>query len=80
MGSSAEALVDWDIDRPWVADLKLVERLFATESFPKLYKVLIRTGCADRMPASEGTDAPASADRRECGKAWSGTIGETWPA
>lgn len=38
MGSSPEALTDWDIDRPWVADLKLVERLFAMESFEKLYK------------------------------------------
>lgn len=38
MGSSPGGLVDWDIDRPWVAELKLLERLFATESFPKLYK------------------------------------------
>lgn len=41
MGSSSEALADWDIDRPWVAELKLVERLFATESFRKVYKEAI---------------------------------------
>ena len=38
MGSSPEALVDWDINRPWLADLKLVQRLFAVESFSKLYR------------------------------------------
>ena len=37
MGSSPEALADWDIDRPWVADLRLVERLFALESFRARY-------------------------------------------
>ncbi|MEZ5327661.1 MAG: CotH kinase family protein [Verrucomicrobiales bacterium] len=41
MGGAPEELVDWDIDRPWVAELKLVERLFATESFTKLYKSAI---------------------------------------
>lgn len=38
MGSSPEGLADWDIDRPWVAELKLVERLFEIESFRNRYR------------------------------------------
>ncbi|MEM7385971.1 MAG: CotH kinase family protein, partial [Verrucomicrobiota bacterium] len=38
MGSSPETLVDWDIDQPWVSKIRLLERLFATESFPVVYK------------------------------------------
>ena len=41
-GSSVEQLVDWDIDRPWVANRPLLERLFATESFPKLYRSAVQ--------------------------------------
>ncbi len=41
MGSSPEALVDWDIDRPWVAELRLVERLFEIESFRKQYRAAL---------------------------------------
>lgn len=37
MGSSPEALVKWDVDRPWVADIRLIERLFATSQFRGLY-------------------------------------------
>jgi hypothetical protein len=38
MGTTSEALMQWDINRPWVSKLPLLERLFATEEFPKLYK------------------------------------------
>ena len=38
MGSSPEALADWDIDRPWVAELRLVERLFGIGSFRQRYR------------------------------------------
>ena len=38
MGSSPAALADWDIDRPWVANLKLLERLFAMEDFRERYR------------------------------------------
>lgn len=38
MGADADTLTRWDIDRPWVAERNLVERLFRTESFPKLYR------------------------------------------
>ncbi len=41
MGSSPAQLVDWDIDQPWIANRRLLERLFATESFPKLYRAAI---------------------------------------
>ncbi len=41
MGSSPEMLADWDIDRPWVANRRLLERLFNTEEFPKLYRAAI---------------------------------------
>jgi len=38
MGRSPEMLVKWDIDRPWISRRRTVERLFATEQFPKLYR------------------------------------------
>ena len=38
MGSTPEALVDWDIDRPWVSEIKLLRRLFEMESFQKRYR------------------------------------------
>ncbi len=38
MGRSPEMLVKWDIDRPWISRRRIVERLFATEQFPKLYR------------------------------------------
>lgn len=37
-GASLEQLVDWDIDRPWTADLPFLERLFKTEDFPAMYR------------------------------------------
>lgn len=38
MGASPEALLDWDIDRPWISNIPLLERLFATKKFPKLFQ------------------------------------------
>ena len=38
MGRSPEMLVKWDVDRPWISRRRIVERLFATEQFPKLYR------------------------------------------
>lgn len=38
MGSSPEQLANWDIDRPWIANRRLLDRLFQTDSFPKLYR------------------------------------------
>lgn len=40
-GASVEQLVDWDIDRPWIANRKLLERLFQTEDFPALYRTAL---------------------------------------
>lgn len=40
-GASLEQLVDWDIDRPWVADRRLLERLFQTEDFPAMYRTVL---------------------------------------
>ncbi len=41
MHGNAESLVDWDINRPWVGKRHLLERLFASEAFPKLYRAAI---------------------------------------
>lgn len=41
MGTNLEKLVDWDIDRPWIADRRLLERLFETEDFPAMYRVAL---------------------------------------
>jgi spore coat protein CotH len=41
MPGDAEDLVRWDIDRPWVGRRRLLERLFASESFPKLYRAAL---------------------------------------
>lgn len=38
MGSTPEQLVEWDIKRPWISNIPLLERLFATEEFPKIYQ------------------------------------------
>jgi len=38
MPGPAEDLVRWDIDRPWVAKRRLLDRLFASKAFPKLYR------------------------------------------
>ncbi|MFT6576607.1 MAG: hypothetical protein ACJA16_004816 [Akkermansiaceae bacterium] len=38
LGTSPESLVDWDIDRPWISNIPLLERLFATKEFPKLFQ------------------------------------------
>ncbi|WP_145420704.1 CotH kinase family protein [Planctomycetes bacterium K23_9] len=40
-GASVEQLVDWDIDRPWIADRRLLERLFKTEDFPTMYRTAL---------------------------------------
>ncbi|MCP4774772.1 MAG: hypothetical protein GY880_11070, partial [Planctomycetaceae bacterium] len=37
----SEQLVKWEINRPWVARRKLLERLFETEQFPKLYRIAL---------------------------------------
>ncbi|MEE2942158.1 MAG: CotH kinase family protein [Verrucomicrobiota bacterium] len=41
MGRSPEMLVKWDIDRPWISDRRLTERLFKTKSFPKRYRTAV---------------------------------------
>jgi len=41
MPGSAKDQVDWDIDRPWVGRRRLLERLFASDGFPKLYRAAI---------------------------------------
>ncbi len=41
MLGNAEDLVQWDIDRPWVGRRRLLERLFASEDFPKLYRAAL---------------------------------------
>ena len=37
----SEQLVKWEINRPWIARRKLLERLFETEQFPKLYRIAL---------------------------------------
>ena len=37
----SERLVKWEINRPWIARRKLLERLFETEQFPKLYRIAL---------------------------------------
>jgi spore coat protein H len=41
LGRPAEQLANWDIDRPWIARRRLLERLFETEQFPKLYRIAL---------------------------------------
>lgn len=41
MGTTPETLVNWDIDRPWTATRRLLDRLFATKSFPGRYKAAV---------------------------------------
>jgi len=38
MPGDAENLARWDIDHPWVGRRQLLQRLFASEGFPKLYR------------------------------------------
>lgn len=38
---AAERLTNWSIDRPWVSDRRLLERLFKTESFPRMYRATL---------------------------------------
>ena len=38
-GQGLETLVRWDIDRPWISQRQLVERLFESEGFPKIYRI-----------------------------------------
>ena len=40
-GASVEQLIDWDIDRPWTAGRRLLERLFETEDFPAMYRTAL---------------------------------------
>ncbi|MBB16509.1 hypothetical protein CMK22_14645 [Candidatus Poribacteria bacterium] len=40
-GQDLETLVRWDIDRPWISQRQLVERLFNSEGFPKIYRAMI---------------------------------------
>ena len=41
MGRDPETLVNWGIDRPWISRRRIVERLFATEQFPQLYRTAL---------------------------------------
>lgn len=38
MGSTPEQLVEWGIKQPWTSNIPLLERLFATQEFPKVYE------------------------------------------
>lgn len=40
-GGSLEQIVDWDIDRPWIGDRRLLERLFQTQDFPAMYRAAL---------------------------------------
>ena len=51
MGSTPELLTEWDITRPWVSSIPLLERLFATKEFPKLYKEKLSTLMKDSFTA-----------------------------
>jgi len=37
LGQSPDVLADWDINRPWVSQNRLLEKLFKTKAFEKLY-------------------------------------------
>lgn len=41
MGRDPEDLAQWNIERPWLLRLRLVERLFATKWFPATYRAAI---------------------------------------
>jgi spore coat protein H len=41
MGSSPEALVKWDINQPWVTNIRLIERLFETSQFRAFYRTAL---------------------------------------
>jgi len=41
MGSSPDALVKWDIDQPWVSNIRLIERLFETSQFRAFYRTAL---------------------------------------
>ncbi|MDE0934353.1 MAG: CotH kinase family protein [Mariniblastus sp.] len=41
LGRPAKQLANWEINRPWIARRKLLERLFETEQFPKLYRIAL---------------------------------------
>ena len=54
MPADAEQLTQWDIDRPWIGRRRLLERLFATEDFPQIYRsaleqLMERTFTEDRL-------------------------------
>jgi len=38
LGRDPETIARWNIDRPWIGRRRLLERLFLTQAFPKLYK------------------------------------------
>ena len=41
MAADAERLARWDIDRPWIGRRRLLERLFASKAFPRLYRATL---------------------------------------
>lgn len=64
MGRDPEDLAQWDIDRPWVSNRRLVERLFATKQFPKLYRLALQ-----KLVQGEFTEAKLFARLDEFDKA-----------
>ena len=53
MGSSPETLVNWSIDKPWVADIPLVERLFAMPRFRALYRTALSNLVKDQFTTAK---------------------------
>lgn len=49
MGTPPETLADWNIDRPWVLQIPLLERLFSTQGFQELYRTAIRNLMRDHF-------------------------------
>ena len=43
LGQTPEVLADWDIDRPWVSQISLLEKLFKTKAFVELYRRSLKT-------------------------------------
>ncbi len=53
MGSSPESLANWSIDRPWVTDIRLIERLFATPRFRALYRTALSNLMKDQFTTAK---------------------------
>ena len=51
MGSSPDALVKWDIDQPWVTNIRLIERLFETAQFRAFYRTAMSNLLKDHFTA-----------------------------